>query len=152
MYRFAPVAAWFVALGSLAHAQTVDFELRTYPLCPIVFAGGSARTPAPGVPARQFVTIQNGSKRTAAAVTFQQTVSQGSKTGIVAIERVAIVIPPGEKRRVSMAVADMSGRLESARQSGESPGRPVLSVVAVEFLDGTGWNAPTGTGAAAAKE
>ena len=60
---------------------------------------------------------------------------------IVAIERVSILFAAGEKRRVSIAVADMYQKM----QSGERPGRPVLSVVAVEFMDGSQWNAPTGS-------
>jgi hypothetical protein len=143
MYKFALMAASLVTLCGMAQAQTVDFELRTYPGCPVGFAG-DARVPAPGVPRRQFVTIKSESKKSIAAVIFQQTLSSGSKTGIVAIERVALPIPGGEKRRVTIAVADMSAKLESARQSGETPGRPVLAVVAVEFLDGTLWSAPTG--------
>jgi hypothetical protein len=145
MNKFTPIAVWVLTLCGLAQAQTVDFELRTYPDCPIVFAD-NARTPAPGVPRRQFVTIRNASRKTVAAVIFEQTVSHGSKTGIVAIERVAIPIPPGEKRRITIAVADMSGKLQAARQAGEAPGQPVLSIVAVEFLDSTQWNAPTGPG------
>jgi hypothetical protein len=74
---------------------------------------------------------------------FEQTVTNGSKTEIVALERVSILFAAGEKRRVSIAVADMSRKL----QSGEPLGRPVLSVVAVEFLDGTQWSAPTASGA-----
>ena len=36
----------------------------------------------------------------------------GSKTWIVSIERVAIAIPPGEKRRVTIAVADIGSKLQ----------------------------------------
>jgi hypothetical protein len=74
---------------------------------------------------------------------FEQSVANGSKTEIVALERVSVLFAAGEKRRVSVAVADRSQKL----QSGEPLGRPVLSVVAVEFLDGSQWSAPTGSGA-----
>lgn len=118
----------------LALGQTVDFELQTYPDCPVVFAD-NARTPAPGVPRRQFVTVRNASRKSVAAVTFQQSVSEGSKTEIVAIEHVDIAMAPGEKKRVSISVEEVRQR--------SLPGKPVLSAVAVEFLDGTLWNAPT---------
>jgi hypothetical protein len=127
-------------LGGLAEGQTVDFELRTFPESPVSFSG-SSHEPAPGVPRRQFVTIRNDSKKSLGAVIFEQSVASDSKATIVAIERVAILVPPGEKRRVTIAVADMSQKL----QSGERLGRPVLSVVAAEFLDGSQWNAPTGS-------
>ena len=130
-------AAALVVLCGLAQAQTVDFELRAYPDSPVVFAGDNTRAAAPGVPHRQFVTIRNQSRKSVAAVIFQQTVSDGSKTGIVAIERVEIVMAPGEKKRITISV-------EEVRQKSPAE-RPVLSVVAVEFLDGGQWNAPTGS-------
>ena len=125
----------------------MDFELRTYPDSPVTFAGDNARAPAPGVPRRQFVTIKSESRKSIAAVIFQQSIAGGPKIEIVAMERVAIAVAPAEKKRVSVAVADMSAKLEAARQAGGSLSQPVLSVVAVEFLDGTQWNAPTGPGA-----
>ena len=140
--RSARLALAVLIWCSLGRAQTVDFELRTYPDCPVVFAGDNARAVAPGAPRRQFVTIRNQSKKNTAAVIFQQTVSDasvpdGSKAGIVAIERVGIVMAPGAKTRVTISVEEVRKKVP--------PGRPVLSVVAVEFLDGTQWNAPTGS-------
>ena len=129
-----------LALGALAQAQTVDFELRSVPESPVTFAD-STNTALPGVPRRQLVTIKNDSKKSVAAVLFEQTLANGEKTDIVAIERVSILFAAGEKRRVSVAVADMYQKL----QSGGPSGRPVLSVVAVEFMDGSQWNAPTGS-------
>jgi len=140
MQRLVWISAALLA-GGLARAQTVDFELRTYPDSPVSFSG-SAVDPAPGVPRRQFVTIRNDSQKSLAAVLFEQSVARGEKLSIVALERVEIVALAGAKKRVSLAVADMSQKL----QSGEPLGRPVLRVVAVEFLDGSEWNAPTGAG------
>ena len=131
---------WFVALGTLAHAQTVDFEMHTFPESPVVFAD-TANAVAPGVPRRQLVTVKNDSKKSVAAVVFEQTITAGSKIEIVALERVSILFAAGEKRRVSVAVDDMSAKLRSA----EPAGRPVLSIVAVEFMDGGVWCAPTGS-------
>lgn len=142
MHKLVAIAAALLMLGDFAWAQTVDFELRTFPESPVVFAG-SANPAAPGVPRRQFVTVRNDSKKSVAAVMFEQSVANGSKTEIVALERVSVLFAAGETRRVSVAVADMSQKL----QSGEPLGRPVLSVVAVEFLDGSQWSAPTGSGA-----
>ena len=48
-----------------------------------------------------------------------------------------IVMAPGAKSRVTISVEEVRKKVP--------PGRPVLSVVAVEFLDGTQWNAPTGS-------
>jgi hypothetical protein len=135
MCKFAPLATALLILGTLAQAQTVDFVLHTYPDSPIVFAGDNTRAAAPGVPHRQFVTIRNQSKKSVAGVIFQQTAADGSKTGIVAIEHVGIVMVAGEKKRVTISVEDVRKKTPA--------GRPVLSVVAVEFLDGTLWNAPS---------
>jgi len=139
MSKTALIAAALLILGGLAEGQTVDFDLRAFPDSPVVFAG-SAREVAPGVPRRQFVTIRNESRKSVASVLFEQSVASASKTQIVALEHVGIVFAAGEKRRVSVAVADMLQKL----QSGDPLGRPVLSIVAVEFLDGTQWNAPSG--------
>jgi hypothetical protein len=140
MHKLVSVAAALLMVVDSAQAQTVDFELRTFPESPVIFAD-SANAVAPGVPRRQLVTIRNDGKKSVAAVMFEQSVRNGSKTDIVAIERVSILFAAGEKRRVSIAVTDMSQKL----QSGEHLGRPVLSVVAVEFLDGSQWNAPAGS-------
>ena len=140
MRSFVSIAAALFLLAAPARAQTVDFELRTFPDCPVIFTD-SAQAAAPGVPRRQFVAIKNASKKSIMAVIFEQSVAHGSKTEIVALERVSILFAAGEKRRVTIAVADMSQKL----QSGDPLGRPVLSVVAVEFLDGSQWNAPTGS-------
>jgi hypothetical protein len=86
-----------------------------------------------------LITIKNDSKKSVAAVLFEQTVAAGSKIEIVALERVSILLAAGEKRRVSVAVGDMSAK----QQSGEPLGRPMLSIVAVEFMDGSQWTAPT---------
>ncbi len=137
--RLARTLSALLVLGAVTQAQTVDFELRTFRESPVIFAD-SATTAVPGSPRRQLVAIKNDSKKSVAAVLFEQTLATGGKTVIVAIERVSILFAAGEKRRVSIAVADMYQKL----QSGEAIGRPVLSVVAVEFMDGSQWNAPTG--------
>jgi hypothetical protein len=140
MRELVSIAAGLLIIGGLAHAQTVDFELRTLPESPVVFAD-SASAPVPGVPRRQLVTVKNQSKKSVAAVMFEQSVANGSKVEIIALERVSILFAAGEKRRVSIAVGDIFQKL----QSGEPLGRPVLAVVAVEFLDGSQWTAPAGS-------
>jgi hypothetical protein len=136
--RTRAIAAAAGLLACALLAQAVDFEIRTYPASPVEFVDTAPA--ATGIPGRQFVTVRNASKKSVMAVLFEQTVTNGSKTGIVALERVSIVFAAGEKRRVTIAVGDMSQRL----QTGDQP-KPVLSIVAVEYLDGTQWNAPTGS-------
>jgi len=128
-----------MTLFCMADSQTVDFEQKTYPDSPVVFVAEATRSVAPGVPKRQFITIKSESKKAISAVILQQTVSNGSKVEIIAIERVSQVMLGGEKKRVSIAVADMLAKLQSAASSE----RPVLTIVAVEFVDGTLWDAPT---------
>jgi hypothetical protein len=118
-------------------AQTVEFELRTSPGTPVSFAD-NARAPA-GIPGRQLVTIRNDAKKSVAAVVFEQSLERGSKIEIVALEHVSILFAAGEKRRVSLAVSDMTEKLRAS----ESTVSAILRVVAVEFMDGSQWNAPT---------
>src|ERR1700691_2351936 len=112
MHKLVSIAATLLMLVDFARAQTIDFELRTFPESPVIFAD-SANAVAPGVPRRQLVTIRNDARKSVAAVMFEQSVANGSKTEIVAIERVSILFAASEKRRVSVAVADMSRKLQS---------------------------------------
>ncbi|MEI9972072.1 MAG: hypothetical protein WDO73_08445 [Ignavibacteriota bacterium] len=85
--------------------------------------------------------MKNASRKSVASVVFEETARHGSTAEIVALEHVSILFVAGETRRVSVAVGDVYDKL----RSGEAEGRPVLTVVAVEFLDGTLWSAPTGS-------
>ena len=74
MNKLARTLSVLFVLGALAQAQTVDFELRTFPESPVIFAD-SANTAIPGVPRRQLVAIKNDSKKSVAAVLFEQTLA-----------------------------------------------------------------------------
>jgi len=127
---------------TFAHAQTIAFELHTRPDSPIALVGYT-----PGIiriegDRRQFLTVQNQSDRATSALVFQQAMGSGSKTEIVALERVSIAIRPREKKRLSVSVQNVWDRIRGAAKPSETTGRPLLSIVAVEFLDGSSWNAP----------
>jgi hypothetical protein len=126
---------------SLAHAQTLALD-HTRPDSPIALvdlAPGAFRSESDR---RQFITVKNESDKVTAAVVFQQTVGSGSKTEIVTLERVSIVMRPREKKRLSVSVRDAWNYLQSAGKAGEAAARPVLSVAVVEFIDGSSWSAP----------
>jgi hypothetical protein len=139
VHRLLSIAAAVLMLAGVVSAQTVDFEMRTFPESPVVFVD-AAPALASSAPWRQFITVKNASRKSVAAVLFEQRMTSGSKSEIVALERVSIVFAAGEKRRVTIAVGDVVEKLQ-----GDSAERPVLSIVAVEYLDGTQWNAPTGS-------
>ena len=127
---------------TFAHAQTLAFELQTNlgsPIALVNFAPGAFRTQSDR---RQFVTVKNESDKVTAAVVFQQAIGSGSKTEIVALERVSVVIRPSEKKRLSVSVRDVWNQLQATVKAGETTGKPVLSVAAVEFIDGSAWSAP----------
>ena len=86
-----------------------------------------------------MVTVKNDAKKSVAAVIFEQSLERGSKFEIVALEHVSILFASGEKRRVSLAVSEMAQKL----QASEPGARALLRVVAVEFMDGSQWSAPT---------
>ena len=140
-HRRALLSALFFGC-TLAHAQTIDFQLQTHLDSPVALVNYSPSTFRIESDRRQFLTVKNESDRTATAVIFQQTISGGSKTEIVTLERVSIIIRPREKKRLSVSVQDMWNRIQSAVKSGETVGRPELSVVVVEFIDGSSWSAP----------
>jgi len=126
---------------SFAHAQAIAFELQTRldsPIALVNFNPGMFRTQSDR---RQLFTVKNESDKFTVAVVFQQTIGSGSKTEIVALERVSVIIRPGEKKRLSVSVRDVWDRIHTVK-AGETIGRPVLSVVVVEYIDGSSWNTP----------
>ena len=127
---------------TFAHAQTIDFQLQTHLDSPIALVNYTPGTFRIESDRRQFLTVKNGSDRVTAPLVFQQALSSGSKTEIVALERISIVIRPREKKRLSVSVQDMWNRIQSAVKSGETIVKPELSVVVVEFIDGSVWSAP----------
>ena len=127
---------------TFAHAQTIAFELQTNlgnPITLVNFTQGTFRTQSDR---RQFLTVKNESDKVTAAVIFQQAIGSGSKTEIVALERVSVIIRPREKKRLSVSVQDVWNQLQATVKAGEATGKPVLSVAAVEFIDGSAWSAP----------
>jgi hypothetical protein len=139
--RRALLSALFLC-GTCAQAQTIAFELQTHPESPIALIGFTAGTFRIEGDRRQFFTVKNESDKVAAAFVFQQAIGSGPKTEIITLERVSIVIRPGERKRLSVSVRDVWNRIQSAVKSGETIGKPVLSVVVVEFVDGSVWSAP----------
>lgn len=124
------------------HAQTIGFDLQTRQDSPITLVTFTPSTFRTGQDRRQFITVKNDSDKATAAVVFQQTLSSGSTSEIVALERVSIIIRPREKKRLSISVRDVWDRIRTAVKAGEAYSNPVLSVAVVEFIDGTAWNAP----------
>ena len=129
---------------SFAHAQTIAFELQTYPDSPIGLVNYTPTIFRMESDRRQFFTVRNESDKVAAALVFQQAIRSGSRTDIVSLERVSIIIRPREKKRLSVSVQNVWDRIQNAAKASETIGRPALSVVAVEFLDGSSWSAPRG--------
>jgi hypothetical protein len=125
-----------------AHAQTIAFEFQTHPDSPVAIVNFIPGTLRAAADRRQFFTVRNESDKVAVAVVFQQTVGAGSKTEILTIERVSIIMRPHEKKRLSISVRDVWSQLQAADKAGETIGKPVLSVAVVEFMDGSSWSAP----------
>lgn len=123
-------------------AQTIPFEFQSHPDCPVSFVDYTPSAFRAGSDRRQFVTVKNQSGKGTAEVIFQQTISRGANIDIVTLERISFIMRPGEKRRLSVSVGDVWARIQAAVKSDKTIGKPVLSVVAVEFLDGTLWSAP----------
>jgi hypothetical protein len=126
---------------TFAHAQTITFEFQTPLDSPIKFVNFTPGTLRAQSDRRQFLTVKNESDKAAAAVVFQQAIASGSKTEVITLERVSIIIRPREKKRLSVSVRDVWNQLQTAVKSGETIGKPVLSVAAVEFIDGSSWSA-----------
>ena len=127
---------------TFGNAQTIASELKASPDSPIALVTYTPSIFHTGSDRRQFLTVKNQSDKVTAAVLFQQAMLGGSKAEIISLERVSIIIRPGEKKRLSVSVEDVWNRIQAAVKSGETIGKPVFSVVAVEFIDGSVWSAP----------
>lgn len=127
---------------TFAHAQTIAFEIQTHSGSPIALVNYTPSTFRIEGDRRQYLTVQNQSDKGTTALVFQQAIGSGSKTEIVAIERVSILMRPREKKRLSVSVQKVWDRIQAAAKASETIGRPSLSVVAVEFIDGSSWNVP----------
>ena len=120
-----------------AFAGDFHLEVQTWPESPVVFVNFSAGTFREGADRRQFLTVKNRSAKATIALVFEQDLLTDSKKEIVTIERVSLLLRPGESRRLSISVGDMWNRMQAA-----STGKPVLSIVTVELPEGELWNAP----------
>ncbi len=129
---------------AFAQSQTVAFDFQTHPDSPVSIVNFIPGTLRAASDRRQFFTVKNESGKVASAVVFQQTIASGSKTEIVAIELVSIIIRPHEKKRLSVSVRDVWNQLQAAGKAGGTAAKPVLSVTVVEFIDGSAWSAPLG--------
>lgn len=141
--RRTPLSVLFLCC-TFAHAQTVAFELQTHLDSPVALVSLTSSTFRTESDRRQFLTVKNESDKVTTALVFQQTIGSGSKTEIVALERVSVIIRPGEKKRLSVSVRDVWNQHQTAVKAGETIGNPILSVVVVEFLDGSAWSTPPG--------
>ena len=137
---------WWCLLFAAIQAQAVTFDLQTVPDSPVVLTTYSPSMLRAEGGRRQFVTVKNVSDKVAVAMLFQLTVPGTPRDEIVSLERVSVVFRPRETKRVSVNVEDVWTRLQSAGNPGAGSRQPVMSIVAVEFLDGSLWNAPTGGG------
>ena len=127
---------------TFARAQTIAFEFQTHPNSPVTIVNFIPGTLRAASDRRQFFTVKNESGKVTTAVIFQQTIGSGSRTEILTMERVSIIMRPHEKKRLSVSVRDVWNQLQAAGKAGEAIGKPVFSVAVVEFIDGSAWSAP----------
>ena len=123
-------------------AQSVPFTLQTYQDSPISLLSITATVFRADGGRREFVKLTNRSDKAISGLLFQETMPDGSRTQIVALEQISVIFRPRETKRLSINVEDVWNRVHNAAKSGATPGKPVLSVVGVEFIDGSIWSAP----------
>lgn len=123
-------------------AQPISFELHAYPDSPVALDKCSPTTFRSEGKRRLFVTVKNISEKAATALLFQQAIRSAPRDEIITLERISVVFRPHETRRLSVNVEDVLNRLQNPSSSGVTNRKPVLTIVAVEFIDGSLWNAP----------
>jgi hypothetical protein len=117
----------------------VAFDFHADKNSPIVLTGSASSVFRADGGRRQFVTVKNVSDKASAALVFQQTLKDRARENIVALERVSVIFKPKETKRLSVSVEEVWQR---AAKDGPAIGKPVLSIVVVEFVDGSTWSAP----------
>ena len=127
-------------------AQPVAFQLQNHADCPLTITAYTASILRVGATRRQFVTLKNVSGRAISGLLLQQTIPEGALPKIIALESVSVIFGSRETKRLSIDVGDVWNLLQNSAKSGAVPSKPVLSVVEVDFLDGTSWRAPIGPG------
>jgi len=139
--RFAPLLVLCLCAAAF-QAQTIAFDLQNSPDSPIAFVKSSPAVVRMEGGRREFVTLKNLSDRGVLALLVQQAIHDGSKTEIIALERISVIVRPRQTIRLSVNVEDAWKRLQDAAKAGSAAPKPVLSIVAVEFIDGGTWSAP----------
>jgi hypothetical protein len=127
---------------TFSYAQSVAFEFPTLVGSPVTLVSIAPDSFRSVSDRRQFLVVKNESEKVTAAVVFQQTIGSGPHAEIVTLERVSVLIRPGEKKRLSVSVRDVWNQLQTANKTGETIDKPVLSVAVVEFTDGSSWSPP----------
>lgn len=123
--------------------QTVPFQFQAYTDSPIAFIGVTPTTVRQGSDRREFLTIRNESNKGVIGLIIEQAVPNDSQRKIVALEQISVLMRPGEKKRLSVSVLDVWNRIQAGARDGTAAGRPIISIVAVEFVDGSVWDAPS---------
>lgn len=126
-----------------AQAQPIAFEFQAHPECPLMLVSYSPQTVRIGAARRQFVTIKNVSDRATSGMLLQQAVAVGDRQQIIALERISLIIRPRESKRLSISIDELWNRRQISPGSDSPPSKPALSIVVVDFADGSTWRAPT---------
>jgi len=137
---------WCCLFFAAIQAQAVTFDLQAFQDSPVVLTTYNSAMLRSEGGRRQFVTVKNVSDKAAIALLVQLTLPGTSRDEIVSLERVSVVFRPHETKRLSVNVEDVWTRLQNTGGSGAATRKPAMSIVAVEFIDGSLWNAPTGGG------
>lgn len=134
---------WCCLFFAAIQAQALTFDLQAFQDSPVALTTYSSSMLRSEGGRRQFVTVKNVSDKAAIALLFQLTLPGTARDEIVSLERVSVVFRPHETKRLSVNVEDVWTRLQNSGGSGATNRKPVMSIVAVEFMDGSLWNAPT---------
>lgn len=134
----------FCLFYTAAKAQPVSFTLRTDPECPVALVSYTKSMFRTAATCRQFVTVKNVSGREVAGLLFQQAIPDGSRLKIIALEQASTIMRPHATKRLSVNVDDVWSLIQISAKTGVTVGKPELSIVVVDFVDGSTWIAPVG--------
>ena len=138
--RVLPMALLFCSIPALA--QKIPFDLRSFPDSPIAFVGAGPGIFRDGTGRRMFFTIKNESEKAVVGLVFEQDISSSDTKEILTLERISVIVRSGERKRLSVSVEDVWNRIQAAAKSGAAIGKPAISIVVVEFVEGGLWHAP----------
>ena len=126
-----------MAICSLVSAQQVAFTSRAHLQCPVIVTS----TQESKTFGFESIMVQNDGAAPVRAVRFQVTLKTRAGEEITDDRRIVVDLDPRDHKRVMVDLGHIEGLKQKAKSGRQESGLAILTIAAVEFEDGTVWEA-----------